>query len=482
MSGSEFATTGSITASKAWVSGRLQAARIEIANGVIASVITGEAALQAPSSADPRTVVRVPEGTVLLPGLVDSHVHINEPGRTEWEGFESATLAAAAGGVTTLVDMPLNSIPPTTTAEALRLKRAAAAGAAFVDVGFWGGVIPENLGALAPLHEAGVFGFKCFLSPSGVDEFPHLDRAQLLEAMHEIAALDSRIIVHAEDPALLGTEAALGSGYQRFLDSRPPASEQSAIEAVIDGVRRTGCRAHILHLSDASSLPAIRAAKAEGLPLTVETCPHYLTITAEQIPDGAVEFKCCPPIREASNRDRLWAGIKDGTIDAIVSDHSPSTIELKRVGGGDFGLGWGGISGLQLGFSAVWSEARTRGVTLDTLLPLFTSGPVEVAGLGETAPGIGTIAVGAPAHLTVFDPHEPVTIEANTLLHRNPITAYDGRTITGRIRQTWLAGRSVFDAAAGGAGEAPQLRRDPAGRLLNRHLTAPISTREEATA
>ncbi len=226
--------------------------------------------------------------------------------------------------------------------------------------------MPDNLGALAPLHEAGVFGFKCFLSPSGVDEFPHLSRAQLGAAMEEIAALGSRLIVHAEDPALLAADGALGRGYDAFLASRPAASEASAIDAVIAEARRTGARAHILHLSDAGSLPAIRAAKAEGVALTVETCPHYLTIVAEEIPDGASEFKCCPPIRDASNRDLLWEGIVDGTIDAIVSDHSPSTVDLKRSGGGDFGLAWGGIAGLQVGLSAVWTEARSRGIPLES--------------------------------------------------------------------------------------------------------------------
>ncbi|MGZ8805344.1 MAG: allantoinase AllB, partial [Microbacterium sp.] len=267
--------------------------------------------------------VLVPDDAVLLPGLVDSHVHVNEPGRTEWEGFRSATLAAAAGGVTTIVDMPLNSLPPTTSVEALAIKRAAAEPSAYIDIGFWGGAVPESLGRLGPLHEAGVFGFKCFLSPSGVDEFPHLSRAQFGAAMEEVAALGSRLIVHAEDPALLAADGALGRGYEAFLASRPAASEASAIDAVIAEARRTSARAHILHLSDAGSLPAIRAAKADGVALTVETCPHYLTIVAEEIPDGASEFKCCPPIREAANRDHLWAGIVDGTIDAIVSDHSP---------------------------------------------------------------------------------------------------------------------------------------------------------------
>lgn len=442
-----------ISASRVWIGGVFRPAEITVQDGVIAGI----------DDVRRGRAVQVPDDAVLLPGLVDSHVHVNEPGRTEWEGFRSATLAAAAGGVTTIVDMPLNCVPPTTTADALAIKKDAAAKSAHVDIGFWGGAVPDNLGELAPLHEAGVFGFKCFLSPSGVDEFPHLDRTQLLAAMEEIAALGSRIIVHAEDPALLGADGALGRGYEAFLASRPPASEASAIDAVIDAARRTGARAHILHLSDAHSLPAIRAAKAEGVALTVETCPHYLTIVAEEIPDGASEFKCCPPIRDASNRDLLWAGIVDGTIDAIVSDHSPSTVELKRSGGGDFGLAWGGIAGLQVGLSAVWTEARSRGIPLETLLPLFTTGPAAVAGLA----GAGSIEPGAPAHLTVFGVDDPYTIEAARLLHKNPITAYDHRVLSGRIRRTWLHGRATYDLTEGGDGDAPRLRGNSRGRLLS---------------
>jgi allantoinase len=437
-----------VRAERAFVDGVFRAATVVVENGLIVDVRDG-------GSSDAEVIV--PDDAVLLPGLVDSHVHVNEPGRTEWEGFRSATRAAAAGGVTTFVDMPLNSIPATTTPEALDIKRAAATPSAFIDVGFWGGAVPENLGQLAPLHEAGVYGFKCFLAPSGVDEFGHLDRSQLAAAMEEIAAIDSRLIVHAEDPSLLHDHGALGVEYEAFLQSRPAASEASAIDSVITEARRTGGRAHILHLSDAGSLPAIRAAKASGVRLTVETCPHYLTIISEDIPDGASEFKCCPPIREASNRDLLWAGVLDGTIDAIVSDHSPSTVELKRSGGGDFGLAWGGIAGLQVGLSAVWTEARSRGLSLEQLIPLFTTGPARVAGLE----GLGTLAVGAPAHLTVFGVDDALPINAETLLHKNPISAYDHRLLTGRVRQTWLRGEKVFsvadDAAAG-----------PRGKLLTR--------------
>jgi len=432
-------------------------AAVVVEDGLIVAVLDEDA-----SVAD-AAEVRVAADAVLLPGLVDSHVHVNEPGRAEWEGFGSATRAAAAGGVTTIVDMPLNSIPPTTTAAALEIKRAAAAASAHVDVGFWGGAVPENLGELAPLHDAGVYGFKCFLAPSGVDEFGHLDREQLRRAMGEIAALGSRLIVHAEDPELLGAGGALGRGYDAFLASRPATSEASAIDAVIEAARASGGRAHILHLSDARSLPAIRAARADGVDLTVETCPHYLTIIAEEIPDGASEFKCCPPIRDASNRDLLWQGVVDGTIDAIVSDHSPSTVELKRTGDGDFGLAWGGISGLQVGLSAVWTEARDRGIPLETILPLFTTGPAAVAGLDA----VGRIAVGAPAHLAVFAPDDVVRVDARELRHRNPISAYDGRVLSGRVRRTWLRGRVVFDAAGDSAG-AMDAAGVPGGRLLSR--------------
>ncbi|OAZ44649.1 allantoinase [Microbacterium arborescens] len=443
-------------------------AAVVVENGLVVAMLDEDAAVADAAE------VRVAADAVLLPGLVDSHVHVNEPGRTEWEGFGSATRAAAAGGVTTIVDMPLNSIPPTTTAGALEVKRAAAAASAHVDVGFWGGAVPENLGELGPLHEAGVYGFKCFLAPSGVDEFGHLDRAQLRQAMGEIAALGSRLIVHAEDPELLGADGALGRGYDAFLASRPATSEASAIDAVIEAARATGGRAHILHLSDARSLPAIRAARADGIDLTVETCPHYLTIIAEEIPDGASEFKCCPPIREASNRDLLWEGIVDGTIDAIVSDHSPSTVDLKRAGDGDFGLAWGGISGLQVGLSAVWTEARERGIPLETILPLFTTGPAVVAGLA-----IGRIAVGAPAHLAVFAPDDVVRVDARELRHRNPISAYDGRVLTGRVRRTWLRGEVVFEAGVDVA-DAMDAAGVPGGRLLSRGGTL-VAVGEDAS-
>ncbi|MGY4642367.1 allantoinase AllB [Cellulomonas sp. URHB0016] len=427
-----------VRAERAWVDGTWRAADVLVSAGRIVAV-DGPGAV--PDGAE---VHVLGPDEVLLPGLVDSHVHVNEPGRTAWEGFVSATRAAAAGGVTTLVDMPLNSIPPTTTVAALDAKLAAAHGKLSVDVAFWGGAVPENLGALDALHAAGVRGFKAFLAPSGVEEFGHLDAAQLDRALAEVAALGTVLVVHAEDPAsLLATPGpgALGPRYADFLASRPPVSEHRAIARVLEGMRRTGARAHVLHLSDAGTLPMLRAAKAEGLPVTVETCPHYLTLRAEEVPDAATQFKCCPPIRDARNQDLLWEGVLDGTIDAIVSDHSPSTADLKHVHDGDFGLSWGGIAGLQLGLPVVWTAARARGVPLAALLPAFTTGPARVAGLD----GPGVLAPGAPAHLVAFAPEQPFVVDAAALEHRNPDSPYDGAHLVGVPRTVWLHGEVVVE-------------------------------------
>jgi allantoinase len=358
---------------------------------------------------------------VLLPGLVDSHVHVNEPGRTEWEGFATATAAAAAGGVTTIVDMPLNSIPPTVTVPALRAKQAAAAGQLATDVAFWGGAVPGNVADLRPLHEAGVVGFKCFLLPSGVDEFAPLDAGQLAVAMAEIASFGGLLVVHAEDPEVIAAApAARGRRYADFLASRPPEAERRAITALLALTRQTGCRTHIVHLASGTALPAIRAAKAAGLPVSAETCPHYLTLRAEDVPDGATQFKCCPPIRDDANREALWAGLLDGTIDCVVSDHSPCPAAAKRMDTGDFGDAWGGIASVQL------------------------------TGLADR----GAIRPGLRADLCCFAPGQEFVVDAAALRHRNPVTPYAGRTLTGVVRQTWLAGRR--------AGTGP-----PAGQLVS---------------
>ncbi|MFI7060269.1 allantoinase AllB [Kribbella sp. NPDC050124] len=386
---------------------------------------------------------------VLMPGLVDSHVHVNDPGRTEWEGFTSATRAAAAGGVTTIVDMPLNSIPPTCDVPALELKRKTAASQAYVDVGFWGGAIPGNLAQLRPLHEAGVFGFKCFLLHSGVDEFPPLSQDELRSAMREIASFGGLLIVHAEDAHRIDDAPPPdGASYAAFLRSRPRKAEYAAVAQVIELARRTDCRVHILHVSSADVLPMIARARSTGVRITAETCPHYLTFSAEEIPDGATQYKCCPPIREAANRELLWDGLRDGVIDLVVSDHSPSTIELKRLDTGDFGAAWGGIASLQLGLSAVWTGARGRGFTLADVARWMCQAPA--------VPDKGRIETGYDADFCVFAPDETFVVDARTLQHKNAITPYDGRRLDGVVRSTWLRGAQV-DIDAG-----------PRGRLLTR--------------
>ena len=424
-----------VRAASALIDGVFRPADVGIIAGRIAAISDG------PLGGD--ELVELAADEVLIPGLVDSHVHINEPGRTEWEGFASATRAAAAGGVTTVIDMPLNSIPPTTTPDALRIKRAAAA-QAIVDVGFWGGAVPQNLGHLRELHDAGVFGFKSFLAPSGVDEFGHLDAEQLDRALDEIAGFGGLLIVHAEDPGVLDAHANDGgTDYHLFVESRPDEAETTAIDRVIAGVRRTGARAHILHLSSAKALPALRAARAEGLPITVETCPHYLSFDEEHIPDGATQFKCCPPIRSEANRDELWQALVDGDIDIVVTDHSPSTAELKFSHGGDFSRAWGGIAGLQTGLASVWTEANRRGIALERVLGWMSQGPADFVGLGDK----GRIAVGADADLVAFAPAETFTVHARELLHKNPVSAYDGRDLRGVVRGTWLAGHPLSTAA-----------------------------------
>ncbi|MEU8550312.1 allantoinase AllB [Streptomyces roseoverticillatus] len=394
----------------------------------------------------------------LLPGLVDTHVHVNDPGRTAWEGFRAATRAAAAGGVTTLLDMPLNSIPPTTTVPHLRVKQAVARPAAHVDVGFWGGALPSNTADLRPLHDAGVFGFKAFLSPSGVDEFPALAPGDLETAAARIAGLDGLLIVHAEDPARLERAPQRGGPrYADFLASRPRAAENEAVDRLVSVSRRLGTRVHILHLSSSDALPAIAAAKADGVPVTAETCPHFLTLTAEEVPDGATEFKCCPPIREAANQDALWAALADGTLDCVVSDHSPCTTDLKVP---DFGAAWGGISSLQLGLPAVWTAARRRGHTLADVARWMSAGPAALAGLHRK----GAVEPGRDADFTVLDPEAAFTVDPAALHHRNHVTAYAGRTLHGVVRSTWLRGRRIAHDGA--------LAEPPAGLLLERQHSA----------
>jgi allantoinase len=397
----------------------------------------------------PFGAITLTDDEVLLPGLVDSHVHVNEPGRTHWEGFASATRAAIAGGVTTIVDMPLNSIPATVTVEALHVKRETAKGQVAADVAFWGGAVPGNLDQLRPLLDAGVVGFKCFLLDSGVPEFPPLDDAGLRAALDELAAVDGLLIAHAEDAGVIAAAPPpSGPSYAGFLASRPGAAEQTAIGRLIAAARDTGGRAHVVHLADADALPLMRAARAEGVRITVETCPHYLTFAAEEVPDGATAFKCCPPIRERTHREALWRALADGDVDLVVSDHSPCTPDLKRLEEGDFGTAWGGIASLQVALPAVWTGARARGIGLGEVVRWMAEAPARLAGL----PRKGSIAVGKDADLVAFAPDQRWTV--GDLQHRNPVTPYTGRTLTGAVRRTWLRGE-VADGS-------------PIGRLLSR--------------
>jgi allantoinase len=386
----------SVVASHVWIGGTFRPARVGVRDGVIDEVVplASRYLPVGPPGDVGGEVYRLPEDTILLPGLVEPHVRVAEPGNSEGEGFRSATLAAAARGITTILDLP---IPPATTEDALRSSRKAAGRNAFVDVGFLGGVVPGNLGSLAALRRAGVIGFACSLSPSG--ELPRLDAEQLVLAMAEVAALGSRLSVHAGP---------------------------SAIETVIDAVRRVGCHTHLLHLGDGGALAAIRAAKREGLPLTVGTRPNHLSLVAEDAPDGG------------RNRDLFWRGVLDGTIDAIAG---------------------GGVAELQAGLSSVWTEAKRRRIPLSTLLPLFTTGPATVAGIDDA----GEIAVGRPANLTVFGP-ERATSAGVEEPQRN---GGGPRALAGRILHTWLHGATVFEAQTGGHGQARSPRRTPKGRLLS---------------
>lgn len=421
-------------------------ASVVVTDGRIAAVLPYDTDTTA--EADERVDL---DDTALLPGLVDTHVHVNEPGRTDWEGFATATRAAAAGGVTTIVDMPLNSLPPTVDAAALDAKRAAASGRAYVDVAFWGGAVPSNAGRRSALHDAGVLGLKCFTTDSGVPEFPPLSAAELDAALTELAAFDGLLLVHAEDPGELDRAPAAGATYASFLASRPASAETVAIAGVLASARRSGARVHVLHLSAAGALTDIERARADGVRVSVETCPHYLSLAAEDVPDGASEYKCCPPIRDAANREALWRALAAGAIDAVVSDHSPCPPELKQ---GDFVSAWGGIASLQLGLPAVWTQARRRGHPLTDVVRWMATGPARVAGLA----GKGAITPGNDADLVAFAPDQSWIVDPAALLHRHPVTPYAGRELTGVVRATWVRGRKV-DTDADAA---------PYGRLLSR--------------
>jgi allantoinase len=402
--------------------------------------------LCAPSEIPSGLTVNDLGGYVLLPGLVDAHVHINEPGRTEWEGFSTATRAAAAGGFTTLVDMPLNCLPATTTVDALKAKRAAAQGKSMVDWAAWGGVSGNNSQHLEPLAAAGVRGFKCFLAEPGVDGFFRADEVELRTAAPHIRATGLPLLAHAELPEPLSRAAqelqnADWREYATYLASRPDAAETEAIELLLGLCREFGFRLHIAHLATAQAVDMLRTARAEGLPVTVETCPHYLYFAAEEVPDGSTPHKCAPPIRNRANREALWQGLTDGVIDMINTDHSPCPLELKRMEEGSFETAWGGISSLGVALSAVWTGMQQRNFGLVDLVRWMAKTPALLAGLDARK---GSIAPDRDADFVVFDPDAEVEITADALHCRHLISPYVGEKLQGQVISTYMRGRRVF--------------------------------------
>jgi allantoinase len=436
-----------------------RAAAIHVRGGVIAAVSGFDEIVQG-------ATVHEAGDLVVMPSLVDTHVHINEPGRTEWEGFSTATRAAAAGGVTTLIEMPLNSIPATTSAAAFREKLAAGAGKLWVDAGFWGGVVPGNSEELQPLWDAGVFGFKCFLVPSGVDEFAHVTETDLRVALPKLAAMGAPLLAHAElpEPVEKAVESlpktASPRKYATWLAARPREAENEAVALLVRLGGEFGARIHIVHVSSSDALAALRSAKEAGGTMTAETCPHYLTFAAEEIADGATEFKCAPPIREGENREKLWQGLGDGTLDFIATDHSPCPPAMKLAEEGDFLRAWGGIASLQLSLPAVWTEARARGYAVTHLAKWLCEGPARLAGLAGRK---GTIAVGCDADFVIWDPEAKFRVEPAQLHHRHKITPYAGRELCGRVETTFLRGRKIFEH-----GELPVGPVGPVGHVLHR--------------
>jgi len=405
---------------------------------------------------------------VILPGLVDTHVHVNEPGRTEWEGFDTATRAAAAGGVTTIVDMPLNSVPATTTVAALDEKRSAARGRCHVNVAFWGGVVPGNASQLEPLVDAGVRGFKCFLVPSGVDEFQHVGEPELREAMPVLAGRGVPLLVHAESPETIVPPTR--STYEAYLASRPPEVEVEAIRMIIRLAREFGTRTHIVHVACAEAVEEISRAKLDRVPITAETCPHYLTFAGEEIAEGATEFKCAPPIRHSHHREALWSGLHSGALDLVATDHSPAPPALKCRG--DFVRAWGGIASLEMSLAAVWTRsaeslalhhtevalhdtavARAFQASVCKITRWMCAAPAALAGLSRK----GRIAAGCDADLLVFDPDAEWIVDPARLQQRHKLTPYAGRRLRGAVRTTFLRGVRVWDDG--------RLVREGAGRL-----------------
>ncbi len=383
----------------------------------------------------------------LLPGLVDSHVHINEPGRTDWEGFHTATRAAAAGGYTMLVDMPLNCVPATTNVAALQAKRQASQGQCRIDWAAWGGVVPENSEEIEALATAGVRGFKCFLVPPGIDEFSMVREVDLRTALPHVARTGLPLLVHAElpDPVDVATQRLRGADWRRYatyLQSRPSEAELAAIRLMLSLCREYKFRLHIVHLATSLALEELRSARAAGLPVSIETCPHYLHLEAETIGDGATVCKCAPPIRAHANREQLWQGLRDGVIDLVVTDHSPCLPAMKCMGEKDFRSAWGGIASLSMALPVMWTEAHQRGFTLMDIARWMSREPARLAGCDASK---GQIAPGYDADFVVFDPEAELTVTADRLHHRHPVSPYLGETLVGVVKKTYLRGIAVFD-------------------------------------
>lgn len=425
------------TSQNVCVDGRLQKLWIEVRGGKIANV-----------SKAPLSKIDTDFGDlVVLPGIVDSHVHINEPGRTEWEGFLTATHAALAGGVTTLVDMPLNCIPVTTTAEALKIKLNAVKDLIWVDVGFWGGATPDHLKDLPRLLESGVLGVKSFMIDSGIPEFKPMDPKDIEKAMPLLARANLPYLFHAEWDQGESQGLPQGPSYKAFLRSRPKAWENHAIEKIISLAKEHNCKSHIVHLSSAEALPLIEKSKSSGVKISVETCPHYLLLDDNQVEQFQPQnektlFKCCPPIRDSQNREQLWKGLLAGTIDMVVSDHSPCTPELKRFDSQDFGLAWGGISSLQFTLPLLWTEGQKHGATLPQISKWISQNPSQMAGLEKRK---GKISIGWDADFAVFDPTVKWTIQHSNTEHKNKGSPYQGRQVQGKVVKTFLRGKMVYD-------------------------------------